>query len=210
MLYVRDLDLPDAKMLPGSENPLEPFWSPDSKSVAYGSNGKLKRSDLSGGNALVLCNAARLVGGSWNKGSAIIFVPDYRTTFLTMSAQGGETRPVAMNIEQGNAERHRYPYFLADGRHFVFYRELKGIWAGSLDSPEIVQILPDNSPVVYVRQGWLIFIRNEALVAQAFDSATLKLSGEPEIVVGGQQKSWINNFRFSSSDTGSLVWQGVC
>ena len=208
MLYVRELNAMEAKLLPGSDNPLEPFWSPDSKSVAYGSNGKLMRSDLSGGNAQVLCDAARMVGGSWSHDGTIIFVPDYRTTVVQVSAQGGEPKPVAMNTDQGDAERHRYPYFLADDRHFVFYRETKGVWAGSLDSPEIKQILPDNSPVVYARQGWLIFIRNEMLVAQALDSANLKVSGDPIPLISGQ-KSWINNFRFSASDNGSLIWQGV-
>ncbi len=208
MLYVRELNTVEAKLLPGSDNPLEPFWSPDSKSVAYGSNGKLKRSDLNGGNAQVLCDAARMVGGSWSKDGTIVFVPDYRTTVVQVSATGGEPKPVAMNIEQGNEERHRYPYFLADGRHFVFNRETKGIWAGSLDSPEIVQIVPDNSPAVYSRQGWLIFIRNDALVAQAFDPAKLALSGDAMPIIS-YQKSWVNNFRFSASDNGNLVWQGV-
>lgn len=208
MLYVREMNSSEAKLLPGSDNPLEPFWSPDSRSIAYGSNGKLKRSDLSGGGAQVLCDAARMVGGSWSKDGTIVFVPDYRTTIVQVSAQGGEPKPVAMNIEQGDAERHRYPYFLPDGRSFLFYRELKGIWAGSLDSPEIVQVLPDNSPVVYAKQGYLIFIRNEALVAQSFDPSKLALSGDAIPVITGQ-KSWINNFRFSASDNGVLVWQGV-
>ncbi len=208
MLYVRELNSAETKLLPGSDNPLEPFWSPDSKSVAYGSNGKLKRSNLDGGNAQVLCDAARMVGGSWNKNGVIIFVPDYRTMVAQVPAHGGEPQAVAMNVEEGNTERDRYPYFLPDGRHFVFYREQKGIWAGSLDSPEIKQIVTDDSPVVYAQQGYLIFIRNEVLVAQAFDAGTLALSGEPIPVIAGQ-KSWINNFRFSASDTGVLVWQGV-
>jgi Tol biopolymer transport system component len=210
MLYVRDLDSADAKLLPGSENPIEPFWSPDSKSVAYGSNGKLKRSDLNGGKAQVLCDAARMVGGSWGKDGTIVFVADYRTMLLQVSGQGGEPKPVAVNAEAGNDERHRYPYFLPDGRHFVFYRELKGIWAGSLDSPEIVQVAPDNSPVVYSKQGYLIFIRNEALVAQAFDPNRLAPSGDAIPIISGQKSwSWINNFRFSASDNGVFVWQGV-
>ena len=208
MLYVRDLDSADAMFLPGSENPIEPFWSPDSKSIGYGSNGKLKRSDLNGGNAQVLCNAARMVGGSWSAGGTILFVPDYRTMLLQVSAQGGEPQPVAINAEAGNDERHRYPYFLPDGRHFVFYRELKGIWAGSLDSPEITQVAPDNSPVVYSKQGYLIFIRNDTIVAQAFDPSSLASSGDAIPIISGQ-KSWINNFRFSASDNGVLVWQGI-
>ena len=208
MLYVRELDSADAKVLPGSEDPIEPFWSPDSRSVAYGSNGKLKRSDLNGGNAQILCDAARIVGGSWSKDGTIIFTPDYRQPLVQVSAQGGEPKPISMNFEQGEPERHRYPYFLPDGRRFLFYRELKGIWAGSLDSPETVQIAPDNSPPVYTKQGWLIFIRNEALVAQLFDPARLSLSGEAKSLIA-EQKSWNNFFRFSASDTGSLLWQGV-
>lgn len=208
MLYVRELNSPEVKLLPGSDNPIEPFWSPDSKSVGYGSNGKLKRSDLSGGNAQVLCDSARMVGGTWSKDGVIVFGPDYRQPLVQVLAKGGEPQPVAMNVEDNSGERHRYPYFLPDGRHFLFYRELKGIWAGSLDSPEIKQVVPDNSPTVYSKDGWLIFIRNDALMAQAFDSNTLTLSGEPVTIIA-DQKSWINNFRFSASDTGTLVWQGT-
>jgi len=208
MLYVRELDAAEAKLLPGSDNPIEPFWSPDSKSVGYGSNGKLKRSDLNGGNAQVLCDAARMVGGSWSKDGTIIFVADYRTMLLQVSDKGGEPQPVPINAEAGNDERHRYPYFLPDGRRFVFYRELNGIWAGSLDSPELVQVAPDNSPVVYSKQGYLIFIRNDTIVAQAFDPNGLTASGDAMPIISGQ-KSWINNFRFSASNNGVLVWQGV-
>lgn len=208
MLYVRDLDSEDVKLLPGAENPLEPFWSPDSKSVAYGSNGKLKRSDLNGGNAQVLCDAARMVGGSWSKEGTIIFVPDYRTTLLQVSAQGGEPKPVSMDLGQDAPAEHRYPYFLPDGRHFLFYLGLKGVWAGSLDSTEAKQILPDRTGAVYASPGYLIFIRNESLVAQTFDANKLQLSGEAIPVIAAQ-KSWINNFRYSASNTGALLWQGV-
>ena len=208
-LYVRNLDSTEAKLLPGSDNPTEPFWSPDSRSIAYGSNGKLKRSDLAtGANAQVLCDAARVVGGTWSKDGTIVFTPDYRTTLAQVSAQSGEPKPVTMKTEETADERHRYPYFLPDGRHFLFYRENKGIWAGSLDSPEIKQILPDNSPVVYAPQGWLIFVRNEALVAQAFDPAKRTLSGEPVPIITGQRND-LGNRRFSVSDNGTLLWQGL-
>src|SRR5438105_5007192 len=67
MLYVRDLNSTEAQVMPGSDLPLAPFWSPDSRSIAYGSFGKLKRSDISGGNAQVLTDEPRLVAGAWNK-----------------------------------------------------------------------------------------------------------------------------------------------
>jgi Tol biopolymer transport system component len=207
MLYVQELNSSEAKLLPGSDNPLEPFWSPDSKTVAYGSNGKLKRSDIAGGNAQVLCDAARMVGGSWNKDGTIIFVPNYRTALVQVSAKGGEPQPVAVNVGEGES-RHRYPYFLPDGRRFLFLIEEQGLWAGSLDSPEVKQIAADRSPGVFSKAGHLIFVQNDTMVAQSFDPATLELSGEPMPVIADQISSR-NNFRFSVSDTGVLILQDV-
>ena len=214
MLYVRDLDSTEAKLLPGSEYAIDPFWSPDSRSIAFGSNGKLKRSDLSGGNAQVLCDAARLVGGTWNKEGVIVFAPDYRTALVRVSAQGGEPTPLPMMAKLGNDERHRFPYFLPDGRHFLFYREVgsqlnpttRGVSAGSLDSPEVKDIASDNSAVVYAPQGYLIFVRNDALVAQAFDASKLALSGDAIPIITGQTNN-IGARQFSVSDNEVLIWQ---
>lgn len=212
-LYVRDLDSDEARSLPGSDEPIEPFWSPDSRFVAYGSQGKLKRSDVTGGgNAQVLCDAARMVGGSWSKAGVIIFVPDYRTTLMQVSAQGGEAKPVAMNDARGDSERHRYPYFLPDGRSFLVYREQKGIWAGSLDSLESKEIvsnesMSDHMPFIYA-QGYLVALRNDTLVAQAFDAKQLTITGEQVPVITGSRND-TGGRRFSVSDNGTLLWQGL-
>lgn len=207
-LYVQELSSSEAKLLPGSDNPLEPFWSPDSKSIAYGSNGKLKRSDLAGGNAQVLCDAARMVGGSWSKDGTIIFVPNYRAAVVQVPAKGGEPVPVAMNAPEIESPRHRYPYFLPDGRRFLFLIEEQGLWAGSLDSPEVKQITADRSAAVYSKDGYLIFIRNERMVAQAFDPTTVELSGEA-VPLLADPISASNNLRFSVSETGILILQDV-
>lgn len=203
MLYVRNLDSSEVKLLPGSDNALAPFWSPDSRSIAYGSNGKLKRSDLTGANAQVLCDAALLAGGTWSKDGVIVFAPDVHTTLMQVPAEGGEPKPVNMNT--GKDEDHRFPYFLPDGRHFLFLRG--GIWVGSLDSPEIKQINDVIGAAIYAPPGWLIFLQNEVLVAQAFDPSKLALSGEPIPIITGA-KNPIAFRRFSVSDNGVLVWQG--
>src|SRR5207245_1432847 len=125
---------------PGSDFPLVPFWSPDSRSVAYGSLGKLKRSDLSAGNAQVLCDAARLTAGAWNKDGDIIFGADYGSAMFQVSAKGGEPKQVTFQQETGDGQ-HSGGTFLPDGRRFLFNRnapstELRGLWTGSLDSQE--------------------------------------------------------------------------
>lgn len=219
MLYVRDLDSGEAKLLPGSENPLDAFWSPDSRSIAYGSNGKLKRSDVGGGNAQVLCDAARLNGGSWSKAGVIIFAPDYRAPLAQVSAKGGEAQTISIQSENINYEQHGNPAFLPDGRHFLFTRTVAnptdaanvqrmGLWAGSLDSPEIKQLAPESSVFTYTPEGWLLFVRNDTFVAQAFDAGKLALSGDP-IPITGSASARGNSRRFSVSDNGVLVWQGV-
>ncbi|PWT89248.1 MAG: hypothetical protein C5B55_11695 [Blastocatellia bacterium] len=207
MLYVRNLDSSEVKLLPGSENALEPFWSPDSRSVGYGSNGKLKRSDLTGANAQVLCDSPRLTGGTWNKDGVIVFGPGYRMTLMQVPARGGEPKPVELKTESDDVE-HRNPYFLPDGRHFLL--GLKGgMWAGSLDSPELKRIADFRGPAIYAPPGWLIFIQNDALVAQAIDAGKLTLSGEPIPIITGGRNAAPGVRRFSVSDNGVLIWQGL-
>jgi dipeptidyl aminopeptidase/acylaminoacyl peptidase len=129
-----------------------------------------------------------------------------------VSAQGGEPKTLAMNVAVNPDERQTNPVFLPDGRRFLFRRHQgsnpMGIWAGSLDSPEIAQVTPDNSLFAFVREGWLIFVRNEAIVAQAIDAAN-KLSGEPVPLMSAQRNQTGNLRRFSVSDNGILVWQGL-
>lgn len=205
MLYVRNLDSMEVKLLPGSENALEPFWSPDSRSIAFGSNGKLKRSDLTGTSAQVLCDSARLVGGTWSKDGIIIFGPNYDAELLQVPAKGGEPTP----LNTAEPVRSRHPYFLPDGRHFIFPQGQKGLGVGSLDSPEIKQIVAEQrGPTVYAPPGWLTFFRNDVLMAQAFDTRKLAVAGEPIPVLTGV-KNPPNTRRFSVSDNGVLVSAGM-
>jgi Tol biopolymer transport system component len=205
-LYYRELNSVEVKQLPGSQNAIEPFWSPDSKTVAYGSEGKLRRSDLSGGTAQVICDAGRLVGGSWNREGVIVFVPDYRTTLMQVPANGGEPRQIVKATQAPDTEGDRYPYFLPDGRHFLFTIDNKGIWTGSLDSPEVKQIVPENSRFAYATQGYLLFVHNEAVVAQSFDASKLSVSGDPVSIIP-DQKGRVASTRISVSDNGILLWQ---
>ena len=186
-LWVRALDSADVQMLPGTEGAIEPFWSPDSKSIAFGAKGKLKRVDLSHGTAQTLCDAARLTGGSWSPKGVIIFGPDYRTELFQIPATGGEPKAVTVKNSERGDDQHSHPFFLPDGNHFLFRINAnprpKGIWIGSLDSPVVSQLLSDNTTAAYAPPGWLLYVRNEVLVAQEFDAGSMKLKGETHPLV---------------------------
>lgn len=211
-LYVSDLRSGQVSVLPGSDNALEPFWAPDSKSIAYGSRGKLKRSDISGGNAQVLADAPRLVAGAWNNTGDIIYCPDYGSVMFTVSAKGGEPRQITVQIDE-NESGHSSGTFLPDGRRFLFNRlhsaneEIRGLWIGSLDSQEVRRIIPDNPTVRFAPPDWLIMVRNQVLVAQKIDTNSLELIGDAVPLITQVDNPVSAPARFSVSTNGVLVWQ---
>jgi len=209
-LYVSDLKSGQVTALPGSDNPLEPFWSPDSKSIAYGSRGKLKRSDISGGNAQVLTDAPRLTAGAWNSNGDIVFGPDYGSEMFTVSAKGGEARQVTFKAD-GDTQ-HSGGTFLPDGRRFIFSRgsvteNLRGLWVASLDSKETKRLSPEILAVRFAPPDWLITVRNKVLVAQKIDLNTAEFKGEPIPIITDTTGA-PGPARFSVSRNGVLEWQG--
>ena len=210
-LWVRALDSPDARLLPGTDDPLEPFWSPDSRSIAFGSQGKLKRVDLVGGSAQVLCDAARMTGGAWSTKGVILFGSDYGSALYQVPAAGGEPKAVTVPITARGDFGHTGPSFLPDANHFLFRVSVntnpQGVWVGSLNSPEVKQVLTDNTSALYASSGYLIFVRNLTLTAQAFDANSLQLKGEAVPIIPQAITDARGPGRYSVSDNGILVWQ---
>lgn len=212
LLYVSDLKTGQVTPLPGSDNALEPFWSPDSRSIAYGSRGKLKRSDIAGGNAQVLTDAPRLVAGAWNSIGDIIFCPDYGSVMFTVSAKGGEPRQITFQEADESSVQHSSGTFLPDGKRFLFNRgstnrELIGLWLGSLDSKEIRRIIPGAATVRFAPPDWLIMVRNQVLVAQKINTSSLELIGDPVPIITQVENAVSAPARFSVSANGVIVWQ---
>ena len=211
-LYVRPLDSGEATLLPGTEDALAPFWSPDSRSLGFGAQGKLKRVELAGGRPQTLCDATRLQGGTWNREGVIVFAPSIVGRLYQVPATGGTPAPVTgLDPAQGLLDQ-RDPYFLPDGRHFL-YREAgvegeQRVIVGSLDTKEVKRILADAAPAVYAPPGWLLFVREGALVAQAFDATRLELKGEAIPLTNPVENFDPLAVPLSVSENGVLVWRG--
>jgi eukaryotic-like serine/threonine-protein kinase len=185
-IWIRSLDSPVARMLDGARGGVQPFWSPDSRSVAFIAAGKLKRVDVSGGLAQTLADAPASMSGTWNR-DGVILITD-RDGLIRVSATGASTAPVTMLDPSRGEIGHYWPQFLPDGRHFLYQAKSTQpdydgvVYVGSLDTPERVTLLSADSQVTYVPQGFLLFMQSTTLVAQPFDRSRLRISGEPRPV----------------------------
>ncbi|HJP95406.1 MAG TPA: protein kinase [Pyrinomonadaceae bacterium] len=209
VLWLRSLDADKAQPLAGTEGANTPFWSADSHSIGYFANGKLFRVDASGGRPQFLCDVREHGGGTWNRDGVILFAGPEGLS--RVSAQGGT--PSLITKVSPNEEAHRWPYFLPDGRHFVFLGDAQTtenhhIRLGTLDTQETQILFSAVTRIAYAPPGYLLYINQGALVAHPFDSQTLKLTGDPTIVAEHIAEIGDNHeFDFSVSNNGLLAYQ---
>jgi Tol biopolymer transport system component len=193
-IFVRALDSWGMRALPGTEPASNPFWSPDSRHIAFFADQKLKRVAVSGGPAETVCEVREIFDarGSWGGGGAIVFAPSNLWEpgpLRSVPATGGASRPVT-EVEAG--ETHRFPLFLPDGRHFLYTSvggSRPGIYVASLDDGIGRRLLADVSsahvpPAPRAGEAThLLFVRDRRIMAQRFDQERLELEGEPFVLL---------------------------
>ncbi|HXV62438.1 MAG TPA: protein kinase [Vicinamibacteria bacterium] len=219
-LWVRTLSGVGAQQLAGAEDAMLPFWAPDSRRIGFFTRaGKLKTIDLATGAVRELCDAQFGRGGSWSRDEVIVFSPATAGPLLRISATGGEPVP-ATSIPPGDrGHAHRWPHFLPDGRHFLFFldwsapgnRLLSGIYVGSLDAEEPKLVSSGITGNVSYAAGRLLFVQDRRLMALPFDPVRLEPTGLPA-PIGEQELEKDLAFSrsgFSVSDTGVLVFQSA-
>ena len=200
-LWIRPLDGVEAQPLPGTEGASFPFWSPDSRFIAFFAGSKLKKIDTTGGVPQVLCNAAGGRGGAWNPDGVIVFSGQANSPMSRIAASGGVVT-AATKIDPYQAViSHYWPQFLPDGRHFLYYQrslkpEYRGVHVTALDSSLSTRVLESDGMALYA-SGRLLFVRDGTLFAQPFDDRAFQTSGDP-IRLGDHVGYWAAAFGYAA------------
>ncbi|MEP6782113.1 MAG: protein kinase [Acidobacteriota bacterium] len=178
-LWLRALDSLTATPLSGTDGATFPFWSPNGESVGFFADGQLKRADIVGGVPVVLVRAPLGRGATWNEKNVIVYAPSGTGPLYKIPSTGGE--PVAATQVEASHMSHRFPQFLPDGEHFIFFAagSSPGIYVASLSGGPAKRIVSTEASAVVTPDGYLFFVRQGALFAQQFDLKALELRAQP-------------------------------
>jgi eukaryotic-like serine/threonine-protein kinase len=195
VIWTHEVGGRSAAAVPGTEDASHPFWAPDGRSIGFFAQGKLKTVDaFSGRSPQVLADAPNGRGGAWNQDNVILFSPEVFTGLYRVSSAGGTPIQVTTPDTSKFETSHRWPFFLPDGKHFLYLAanfsgrfDKNVILLGSLDSSEKRTIVSSDANAAYAEPGYLLYRRDNALVAQHFDARTYALSGEPRTISDGVQ-----------------------
>jgi eukaryotic-like serine/threonine-protein kinase len=211
-LWLRRLDTSMAAPLERTDGASNPFWSPDSGSVGFFAEGKLKRIDLASGSVQTLGDANASTGGAWGPDGTILFALGPASGIAKIRGAGGQVSPVTdvRSQEQG----HRFPQFLPDGRHFLFFvrgaDDVRGVYIGSLDGEAPRRLFGgDTAAPVYPLGEALVFVRQGALYSQRFDQARRTLTGDAVPIANQVAVDAVNHAAFSVAANGTIAYRSA-
>ena len=213
LLYVRALSSLRAQPLAGTEEAMYPFWAPDNRQIGFFVPGKLMKIDANGGPPQTLCDASAGRGGAWSKQGVIVFNPQANSPLLQVSASGGVPKPASKLDVSRKENSHRWPQFLPDGKHFLYWARSGGgaqdhtLYVGQLDSLQAKEISKGITMAAYA-SGYLLFLRDRTLMAQPFDASRLEIRGD-SVPIAEQVTMNLGTGRavFSVSENGTLVYE---
>ena len=209
-VWIRPLDAIEAHPVAEMDGTSRPFWSPDSRFLAFISEGRLRKVPVAGGPAVAICDAPGGFDGSWGSDGWILFDGAADDSIRGVPASGGRLKPfTTIDHAHGDME-HGWPFFLPDGRHFLFVAIGKGssgtIRLGTVGSTGTKVLGQTDGRVEYTAPGYLVYVNGGTLVAQPFDARAGKTTGDPvpvgeDVTLGGDSGD------FSVSNSGVLAYR---
>jgi serine/threonine protein kinase/Tol biopolymer transport system component len=218
VLWVRPIDRDEPRPLPGTKNASYQFWAPDSRSLAFFADRKLRTIEISGGLPQAIADIEQGRGGCWSDSGRLFFTPVGGGRVFSVASTGGAVTPVTA-LNAARAENANYwPTCLPGGKHFLYFArskraEFNGVYFANADGTgEPVQVVSSLSSAIYVppdagHGGYLLWARDTDLLAQPFDADSGRLSGQAvqiatDVLVDESQRGLMA----AASGTGTLLW----
>jgi Tol biopolymer transport system component len=218
-IWIRELSSDAFRPLAGTDGASSPFWSPDSTMLGFIAEDRLRSIPAAGGTAFTVAPTA-VRSGSWSDQGQILFAPAGRSPLHVVAAAGGESQPVTRLDTAAGERQHSEPWFLPDGRRFLYFShgtvkggalDPRGVFVGSLDQSEPPRLLLAGVTQARYAAGQLLFVRNGMLMAQPFDAQRLRLSGSAVPIVEDLRSSTSGSTgptaAYSASEHGVLAYQ---
>jgi serine/threonine-protein kinase len=208
-LYLRHIDSLDTKAIPGTEGGEQPFFSPDGQWVGFFARGKLRKASINGGAAQTLCDVSNMRGGAWGSDEKVYFAPTPLSGLWRVAASGGQPEQVTKLERQNGEVSHRFPQILPGAKQILFE-----VWTGpgaeerhvdvqSLDTGERHLLIQGGIAPRYVSAGYLIFPRDQSLMAVPFNIGRLAVTGDPvQLAEHALQRE---GTQYAVSDSGRLA-----
>ena len=212
VFWMRPLDATQGRPLANASALETPFWSPDSRQLAFFADGKLKTIDMETGRIEVLVEMTQARGGAWNRDGILLVATG--TGLDRIGADGGHRQHLTTLDTAREEFQHGWPEYLPDGRHFLYLIRSRseaqsGVYLGSLDDATRKRIMPAYSRVAYAPSGHLLFVRRGTLMAQSFDSRSGELVGEPAALAGPVKYHAASDAAFDVSENGVLLYRST-
>ncbi len=209
-IWLRPLNAIAARPMPGTDSAGRAFWSPDSSYLGFFAGGKLKKIPVAGGPPQTICDAPTGADGSWSEDGVILYDGSGADPIMRVSAAGGIPSPLITPEDEKSASVG-WPQFLPGGSKFlyvVFGANRPEVRVGSLDGSESKSVLGGLSRVEYTPPGYLLYVRENTLVAQPFDAGAGEITGEPVPLAEDLGIDNVGLAHFSTSGNGVLAFRG--
>jgi hypothetical protein len=189
-LWVRTLDSTALERLDGTAGASKPFWSPDSRRIAYFAQGKLLTYDLDDDSTRIITTVFAEAGGTWGPDDTILFA-EWASGLYSIRASGdGEVATIATLDRNAEDIAYAWPQFFSDGRRFLFQivsldADRTGIYIGDLESDRTVKLLDTTSVATLAPPHYVLHVQNDMLIAEQLDTEQHELTGHAIVVARG-------------------------
>jgi len=215
-LFVQRVGGPAATELADTEGASYPFWSPDNAYIGFFAKSKLMKIAASGGSPRAITGAHEGRGGAWGAKNVIVYTPEAQGGMWRVNADGTGAAPLNASLYGKGEQSHRWPVFLPDGDHFLFWAgnfvndpddRIGGIYESSLDAKDKKLIVLTHSNAGVAQEHIFYLDLKLRLVSSRFDISKGTVSGEPQVVADSVEYSpSIIMAAFSVGADGSLVY----